>query len=124
MFGNENPAAKVKAPTQRSLGYRTWDEANIAEFEKRWPIGPQQRLAFALALYTRRSDLVKLGRQHIRQGSIHLVQTKRTRRKKPMELSIPIHPDLQKALDATPADHLTFLISRRGGPFSPGAFTL
>jgi integrase len=124
-IGDENPAKKVKAPAHRSSGYPTWTEADIAAFENRWPIGTQERLAFALALFTgqRRSDLVRLGPQHVRSGMLCFTQTKRTRSQRPVELSIPIHVDLQKVLDAVPVENLTFLVSPRGGSFSPGAFT-
>jgi hypothetical protein len=39
--------------------HRSWTEAEIAQFEDRWPIGTRERLALALALYTgqRSSDI-------------------------------------------------------------------
>jgi integrase len=62
--------------------------------------------------------VILLGRQHRRGGKIYLRQSKTGR-----ELAIPIHPELQTVLDATPADNLTFLVSRGGRPFHPDAFT-
>jgi integrase len=38
-------------------------------------------------------------------------------------LAIPVHPELQKILDATPSEHLTFLTTRTARPFTPADFT-
>jgi integrase len=38
-------------------------------------------------------------------------------------LTIPVHPDLQAALDATPGGHLTFLRTPGGKPYSARGFT-
>jgi integrase len=72
-----------------------------------------------LALNTgqRRSDLVRMGKQHVRDGRIHITQQK-TKTK----LAIPIHPDLQAVLDAIPPEHLTFLTTGYGQPFTPAGF--
>jgi integrase len=73
-----------------------------------------------LLLYTaqRRSDVVKLGRQHIRSGVLHLRQQKTGR-----SLEIPVHPALQTILDVTASGHLTFLTTQAGKPFTPAGFT-
>jgi hypothetical protein len=55
-----------------------------------------------------------MGRQHVRGGLIHIRQ-----RKTGTTLAIPAHPDLRAALDATPAEHLTFLTTRDGRQFHP-----
>src|SRR5262249_60813467 len=44
-------------------------------------------------------------------------------RKTGRSLEIPIHPALQAILEATPSDHLTFLTTQAGQPFSPAGFT-
>jgi integrase len=115
-----DPTQGVKSIKFSTDGYRTWSEADIEAFEARHPVGSRARLAIALLLYTgqRRSDIVTLGRQHIRRGAIHLRQSK-TRR----ALEIPIHLVLQRVLDATPSDHMTFLTTQDGKPFSPAGFT-
>jgi integrase len=115
----DDPTAGIKKPkTKNADGWRCWSEEEIAQFEAHHPIGSQARLALALAVHTgqRRSDLVRMGKQHIRNGCIELRQQKT---KAP--LAIPIHPELQSILDATPSDHLTFLTTRQGGPFCPDA---
>jgi hypothetical protein len=46
----DNPFAGLK---RYRLGtYHTWTDAEIAQFERRWPLGTRERLAFALLLYT------------------------------------------------------------------------
>ena len=104
---------------QRSGGIYTWSEADIANFEAKHPIGSRARLALALLLYTaqRRSDVIRLGRQHIRDGAIHVSQQKTG-----ASLVIPVHSELALIIDATPSDHLTFLVTRDGWPFSPAGF--
>ncbi len=74
----------------------------------------------ALLLYTgqRRSDVIPMGWQHIRDGAIAVRQ-----RKTGKPLLIPIHPDLKAVLDATPRDQMSFLVTRFGQPFSPVGFT-
>lgn len=116
----DNPVAGVKTPKIRSDGYRTWTEDDIAALEKGHPIGTRARLAFALLLYTaqRRSDVIRMGRQHIRNGVLSVRQQKTG-----TALGIPIHPDLQAIIDATPGDHLTFLVTAEGKPFSPAGFS-
>src|SRR5262245_24414019 len=47
---------------------------------------------------------MRMGRQHVRDGLIHVRQSKTG-----TTLAIPIHPELRAVLDATPAEHLTFL---------------
>jgi integrase len=115
-----NPTQGVKAITIKTEGYRTWGEDDIEAFQRAHPIGTRPRLALALLLYSaqRRSDVVTLGRQHLRAGALHLRQSKTKR-----SLVIPVHPELQRVLDATPSEHLTFLVTQSGQPFSAAGFT-
>ncbi len=117
---HDNPALGVDKPKQRLGGFYCWTEADIAAFEIRHPIGTKARLALGLLLYTaqRRSDVLALGRQHIRDGVI-LVRQQKT----DAMLAIPIHPRLQEILDATPIDGLTFLTNGKGRPFDPNDFS-
>jgi integrase len=106
--------------TRKTDGWRTWTESDIAQFENHWPIGTRERLAFALLLYTgqRRGDVVRLGRQHIRDGFIELRQGKTG-----TAVALTVLPDLAAILDATPCPQLTFLTTESGAPFTPGYFT-
>jgi len=116
----EDPTAGVRGPKFRSSGFYSWTEDDIAAFERKHPVGSRARLALALLLYTaqRRADVIQMGRQHVRDGLIHVRQSKTG-----ATLAIPLHPELRLVLDATPTDHLTFLTTRGNRPFHPDAFT-
>jgi integrase len=116
----DDPTLGVKHAKIKSEGYRTWAEDEIAAFEATHPIGTRARLALALLLGTgqRRGDLVKMGRQHVRGDKIIVRQNKT---KTP--LMLPIGVELRRAIDATPAEHLTFLTTVHGKPFTAAGFT-
>jgi integrase len=120
----DDPTLGVKRVKIKTTGYKTWSEDDIEKFEQKHAIGTRARLAFALLLYTaqRRSDVVRMGRQHIRQGVLTIDQRK-TAGQDEAHLEIPVHPKLREIIDATPNNHLTFLTTRGGQPFSPAGFT-
>ena len=70
------------------------------------------RCARALALH-RTATPVHMGRQHIKGGVLTVKQEKTG-----VTLAIPVHPHLQAVLDATPSEHLTFLVTTTGKPYS------
>jgi integrase len=115
-----DPTANIKLRAIKGDGFHTVTEDEIAKFEAHYPIGTKPRLAFALLLYTaqRRSDVVRMGRQHIRDGVLTVKQQKTG-----ATLAIPVHPHLQAVLDATPSEHLTFLVTATGKPYGGNAFT-
>src|SRR5260221_2916859 len=116
----DDPTVGVRSPKYRSGGFYPWTEDDIAAFERKHPIGSRARLALALLLYTaqRRADVVQMGRQHVRNGLIHVRQSKTG-----VMLAIPLHPELRAVLDATPAEHFTFLTTAGGRPVHPDHFT-
>ena len=120
----DDPTLGVTRKAAKTTGYKTWSEGNIETFEAAHRIGSRARLALALALYTgqRRGDLVKMGRQHIRNGTLTVDQGK-TDGGEQAHLEIPVHPKLGEIIDATPSNHLTFLTTAQGRPFSPAGFT-
>jgi integrase len=117
---NDDPTVGIRVKVRDTGGFRTWTDDEIAQFEAVHPIGSRARLAFALLLWTaqRRGDVIRMGRQHVRDGYIHVRQQKTGRR-----LWLPILPPLQEVLDAHPAGHLTFLTTKAGEPFSASGFT-
>jgi integrase len=119
-----DPTANVKLRAVKGDGFHCWTNDEIAQFEAHHPIGTKPRLAFALLLHTtqRRSDVVRMGRQHIREtpdGPALYVKQQKTG----VELLIPIYPELGAVLDATPSDRLTFLVSATGKPYGGNAFS-
>jgi integrase len=114
-----NPAEGIKGFPSGRDGYHTWTDAEIAQFEAKWPIGTMPRLAMALMLYTgqRRSDAVKMSWDDVTDGMIFVRQEKTTRK-----LDIPIHPDLARVLARTPRDRPSFLETSFGLPFAAAGF--
>jgi integrase len=128
-----DPTVGVERMAYRTDGYHTWTEAEIAQFEARWQPGTRERLAFALLLYTgqRRSDVVRMGRAHMRMVTITDPATGERRQVQVIEVSqvktgrrllIPVHPTLAALIDPTPRDLLPFLRTAYGKPFSPRGF--
>ena len=111
----DDPTYGIKRPRLSRDGWHCWDEAEIAQFEARHPAGSQAQLALALAVHTgqRAADLVRMGRQHVRDGKISVAQQKTGTR-----LWVPLHPDLRAIIDATPSNDLTFLITAHGKPYA------
>ena len=118
-----NPAREVPYLRSGSQGFHSWTPEEITAFEKRHPIGTRARLALALLLYTgqRRSDIVQLGKQHVRGGNLCFTQHK-NRRSKPVTLEIPIIPVLKRIIYGSPCGDLTFLVTEFGRPFSSSGF--
>lgn len=115
----DNPARGVRPLKIESDGFHTWTEEEIAAFEKRWPFGTKERLAFDLLLYTaqRSGDVRRMGRQHIRDGFVSVRQEKTGQ---PLEL--PVHPRLRASLEAWPSGHLTFIVTQHGQPYTAKGF--
>jgi integrase len=116
----EDPTLGIRLRPIRSDGHHTWTEEELAAYAAQHPIGSKARLALALGLHTgqRRGDCIGMGPQHIRNGMLRVKQ-----RKTGAALAIPVHPDLQAVLDATPGSHLTFLNTPAGKPYSARGFT-
>lgn len=116
---DDSQTVKV-APGERSLGFYTWTEADIATYRAHWPRGTKQRLAMELMLWTdqRKVDAIHLGRQHVRAGKFVIRQSKTGKL-----LRLPIAPQLAAAIDAMPAsDAMCFLVTEWGKPFSVKGF--
>lgn len=119
----DNPMAAVKAPKRPKLkGYRTATVADVDAYRAFYPLGTKARLAFELLLWTgaRRSDIVTMGVQQISDGVLTYAPQKGGGVR---ELSIPVHPELQAAIDAMPRSNLTFIVTEYGAPFTPQGFT-
>jgi enterobacteria phage integrase len=115
---DHDPSLGIKRPKSGEI--RAWSEQEIQRFEKFWPIGTKQRLAFALMLYTgqRRSDVHRMTWQNISGGSIRVIQQKTGER-----LTIPLHSGLQEVLATADRDHITILNTAYGRPFSVDGFS-
>ncbi len=116
---DDDPTANIKAIKVRGGGFKPWSDEQIAAYRARHPIGTRARLALELLHSTgqRRGDVVRMGRQHVRNGTLSIRQQKTG-----MLVEIPILPDLKAALDELPADQLTFLMTDFGKPFTAAGF--
>lgn len=116
---SDDPTIGVKGPKRRTGGFHTWSENEIATFESHHALGTRARLALALLLWTaqRRSDVIKMGRQHVKAGWMTVRQQKTG-----AVVQIPVRAELQAAIDAHPNEHLTFLVTDFGKPFAAAGF--
>lgn len=107
----DDPTAKL--PKFKEGTHHTWNEDELAKFEKRWPLGTRQRTLFAMAVYTgqRREDLSTRTKDHynVTEGTMWVVQEKTG-----AELVIPVHPDLAEALAAWNPQHDVLLANPNG----------
>jgi integrase len=119
-FREDNPARDVPFISIKSDGHHSLTEEEIAQFERVHPIGSPARLAFGLLLYTgqRRGDVIRMGPQHIRDGFLHVKQ-----RKTGAELRIPVLPQLQEIIAASPVNQLPFIVSELGKPYTATGFS-
>lgn len=117
-----NPCAGVKFPAPRTEGFHTWTHEEVQTFWAHHKVGTKARLAFDLLLYTglRRSDVVRLGKQHIRGGDMFCIKTEKSGNM--VESWIPIDPALAATIKASKTGDLTFLITKHGKPHTAPGF--
>jgi integrase len=106
--------AKIKIKSKG--GHHCWSDDEVAQYRAHWPLGSKQRLVLELALETtsRRSEIVRLGPQHVRDGRIRIERIHGSR-----PVDIPLTPELKATLDAMAPKHLTYLTTPDGKPRSP-----
>ena len=130
-----DPTAGLRGKRRTTVGgFARADEVEIAQYQAHHALGTMPRLALEIMLNTglRRSDAVLFGRQHVRDGMMTLTPQK-TKNVTGVTVTMPVHSDLQAALDAMPPRQvkpgritpLTFLItdySQGGKSFSVAGF--
>lgn len=114
-----DPTVGVKMLRYRSQGFHTWTEAEVAAFERRWPVGTKERLAFDLLLYTaqRSGDVRQMTKQQVQGGRVTVRQEKTGQL-----VDISQHPQLKASLAARPSKHLILLTTEQGKPFTAKGF--
>jgi integrase len=118
-----NPARDVKPKKYATEGFHSWTADEVKQFEDYHPIGTKPRLAFALMYFlgVRRSDVILLGRQHMRNGTVRWIP-KKTQHKKMDAIELPVPSELLDIIEASPSSGMTFLITEWGKPFSRAGF--
>lgn len=114
-----DPAKDVKFIKVKTEGFAPWSMADVEAYRARWALGTRERLALELLINTglRRSDMVRVGRQHVKDQIIHIRAGKNG-----VELYIPILPRLSEALAAGPVGEMSFLSSQYGRPMTKESF--
>ena len=114
-----DPTLGVRPLKNKTDGFHTWTEDEIAAFEKRWALGTRERLAFDLLLYTaqRSGDVRQMGRQHVTDGHVVVRQEKTGH-----PLEIPIHPRLKASIEAFDSGQLLFVATQFGKPYTAKGF--
>lgn len=125
-----DPTAGLKdPPKKKGGGFRVWTEEEVQRYETRWPIGTRERVWLDVLLYSglRRSDAVRLGRDHVRvfnlKGKrirVHTISTQKSG--ETVEVTLPILPQLQKTIDTGPIGEETYIAGMRGKPFTKESF--
>jgi integrase len=115
-----DPTVGLKLQKMKSHGHHTWIDDEIAQYKAHHPPGSKPRLALALLLQTghARADVVRMGRQHVRNGKLSM-----RRQKTRVPFEIPLLPDLLAELQLQPkTEQLAFLTTEHGKPFTAAGF--
>jgi integrase len=105
-----NAVPKYKIGTRH-----TWTDEQLGAYEKRWPFGTRQRLAFDVLLYSaqRVGDVVRMQRSDICNGVITVVQQKTD-----AEVFVPLHPALARSIKAGPSKGVYLIGDKNGRPIT------
>jgi integrase len=127
-----NPARDVPYLKTDGDGSHTWTDDEVIQFKERWSLGTRPHLVLTVALLTgaRRSDMYAFGKPHIRAAhqmspemqEIHpgrwlSFRQFKGRKKNPVDLVIPILPDLEEVLAASPLGEMTWITHSGGRGF-------
>lgn len=115
----DNPFSKI-VPYEGGTRH-TWTDAELAAYEARWPLGTRERLAYASLLYSgqRGGDVVKMMRPDAKARFLTLTQEKTG-----TTLTIPIHPEWRRAINAGPSKGLSLIGDVKGRPIKRPMLTL
>ncbi|GEO83858.1 hypothetical protein GCM10007920_10500 [Ciceribacter naphthalenivorans] len=114
-----DPTIGVKRLKNKSDGFPAWTDEDVKRFTSHWPIGSRERLAFELLLTSglRRSDIVRVGRQHMAQAVVR-IRTVKTGTPVTIELSDRVL-DL---IDETQTGDLSIIVGKNGMPLTKESF--
>ncbi|MBU1289184.1 MAG: tyrosine-type recombinase/integrase [Alphaproteobacteria bacterium] len=116
---SHNPAEGVKRLKAGESKWIPWTFEQRETFKAAHPIGTTARTAFHLAFDAglRRSDVVRIGRQHRDETHLKIDQKKTGRR-----VSILVTSELAAALDQAPSSGLNYIETSHGKPYSEKGF--
>jgi enterobacteria phage integrase len=113
-----DPSLGIKRPKGGEI--RAWTDAEMAAFEKRWPIGTKQRTAYALMLNmgTARADTHLLTWKQVDNG-----EASYTRKKTNIDVVMRVTEHLEQALAASPRKNVVVITTEFGKPFTVDGFS-
>ncbi len=116
---SHNPMTEIEPIRYKVKGFTDWSDADIREFSNTYPIRTRERLALELLVCAgpRRSDVIRLGPQHVVDGRLKYRQGKTG-----AEIDIPVLSDLNAAINSMQLDGNTFLSTQFGKPFTETGF--
>jgi integrase len=114
---DKNPTDGIKVIRGDGEGHLAWPIERIEQYERHWPLGSIERLMFDVFLYVglRRGDVARLGKQHIRNGVVHLMTEKSGGT---MPIYVPVHPALVASINACPSSGLAIIAKDDGTHYS------
>jgi site-specific recombinase XerD len=116
-----NPMTDIEPMRYKVKGFKDWSDDEIRLFAEHHPMGTRERLALELLLCAapRRSDVVRLKRTNVSDGRLIYRQ-----KKTDAEINIPLLPQLQAAIAATPmrGEQELFLETQFGEAFTETGF--
>lgn len=114
-YRKDDPTLHVKKLKEGA--HHTWTETEIDAFEAHWPVGSQQRTAFALLLYTgqRLSDVARMSWADVSLDG-HRISV--TQDKTGTKLDLRLHDELLSILAAWPRGPKAILYTTHGNAFS------
>jgi integrase len=104
----------ISTPKYKIGTHRAWTDVELDAYEKHWPLGTRERLAYDLLLYSaqRVGDVVRIQRSlDIRNGVITMVQQKTG-----TQVFVPLHPALARSIKAGPAKGVYLIGDKDGRP--------
>lgn len=114
-----DPTQDIDLPEYKTTGFPAWTIEDVIAYRKAHNLGSPQRLAMELMLLTgiRRSDVVRVGLQHI-SNSVLSIDTAKTGAR----VAIELPDDLISLIQATPRKGLHLIETSQGKPFSREGF--
>lgn len=110
-----DPTTDIEFYRVKTNGFTVWDEKDVQDFCDRWPVGTKPRLAFELYLVSglRRSDVHRVGPQHLKDGTLSI------RALKPPHhlITVAVPQFLRNTIEATTTGDMVFVTKINGEPF-------
>lgn len=116
---DQNPTEGIKKLQYKSDGFPIWTLNEVTQYREKWAIGTRERLAMELLLWTglRRGDIVRLGKQHIKNNKA-MIPTE----KGEQPIYITITPELKQLISVSPTGDMALIATESGYPRNKDAY--